>query len=330
MSRVDVEVVAVAPVATFEARFEAAAAARTKAQADSDSDSDSAGFDFVYVSQCTFLRQQVLAADVAAFAGRVCAATRPRASSPGAMVVVDGYHGFGALPTDLGVLRAQDKVYYVAGTLKHVAGGANAAFAVFPKAANVEPLLTGWLADPSVLALGSPGVEVASPVAYAPEASLAGGTPAFVPGLLGFVEVMRLWRDRGVTVEKVHAHVVRQQAALVEGLRRACAAAKPATKLDEGARVPVVPPSVPPSDSKRGVLLDGLDPARLCEAGKGQSHTLVFEQDSAARAKEVCEQLARSGIEVDARKNCVRVGFGYCHGPSEVDCILHAVQASIY
>ena len=43
---------------------------------------------------------------------------------------------------------------------------------------------------------------------YSPGFELAGATPAFVPAVLTFVEVMRRWADAGITVDAVHEHVV--------------------------------------------------------------------------------------------------------------------------
>ena len=37
---------------------------------------------------------------------------------------------------------------------------------------------------------------------------LQGGTPAFMPALLTFNHVMRAWHENGVTVERVHQHVM--------------------------------------------------------------------------------------------------------------------------
>ena len=51
-------------------------------------------------------------------------------------------------------------------------------------------------------------------IEYTPGAELAGATPAFVPALLVFNEVMRHWHDdpqAAVTVAAAHAHVVRGQ-----------------------------------------------------------------------------------------------------------------------
>lgn len=42
--------------------------------------------------------------------------------------------------------------------------GANCAFMTLPKRLGVRPLLTGWLADPSVLSPGSAGIQIGSEV----------------------------------------------------------------------------------------------------------------------------------------------------------------------
>ena len=45
-------------------------------------------------------------------------------------------------------------------------------------------------------------------IEYSPGGELAGATPAFVPAVLTFVEVMRQWQELGITVGSVHEHVV--------------------------------------------------------------------------------------------------------------------------
>ena len=76
------------------------------------------------------------------------------------LVVVDAYHGFAALPTDL----SEASCCYLGGLLKHAGCGANAAFVVTPPGLDLRPVLTGWLADPSVLAPGSAGILIGSEV----------------------------------------------------------------------------------------------------------------------------------------------------------------------
>ena len=53
------------------------------------------------------------------------------------------------------------------GFLKHVGAGANCAFMLAPQGTKLEPLMTGWLADPSVLQPGSTGVKFGSQVGMA-------------------------------------------------------------------------------------------------------------------------------------------------------------------
>ena len=56
--------------------------------------------------------------------------------------------------------------------LKHVGSGANCAFMVCPARLPLRPMLTGWLADPSVLAPESEGLCYGSEVGYCPGLSL--------------------------------------------------------------------------------------------------------------------------------------------------------------
>ena len=80
------------------------------------------------------------------------------------MFVVDGYHGFGAIPTDL--KSSFGDVFYVGGMLKHVGSGANCCFLIVPesKIDKLKPVFTGWIADPSVLAPESKGIQMGSEV----------------------------------------------------------------------------------------------------------------------------------------------------------------------
>lgn len=57
-----------------------------------------------------------------------------------------------------------------------------------------------------------------------------------------------------------------------------------------------------------------------------RSHTLVFAQPDAAVTKAVVEALAARGVQVDCRKNYLRIGFGANHGMDDVDALLTALQ----
>ena len=52
-------------------------------------------------------------------------------------------------------------------------------------------------------------------IEYSAGAELAGATPAFVPAVLTFVEVMRRWQEGGITVPAAHMHVVRLYCSIV-------------------------------------------------------------------------------------------------------------------
>jgi selenocysteine lyase/cysteine desulfurase len=194
------------PLATFPARCTAAAAQASAA---------GRPYGLLYTSQVTYLTQQTLLPDVPGFVTCLHAALAAAASSsssstgssttaagltaaaglPETVVVIDGYHGFGALPTDLASLAGS--CCYVAGMLKHMGCGANCAFMTLPAAWGLQPPLTGWLADPSVLGPGSAGVQLGSPVGYKPSLALQGGTPGFMLPLLMFNQLMAVWGRRG-------------------------------------------------------------------------------------------------------------------------------------
>ena len=139
-------------------------------------------------------------------------------------------------------------------------------------------------------------------VGYCPELALQGGTPSYLLPLLTFNHLMRLWREAGpgqpVTVAALHAHVVRLQQAFLERL--------------DAAGHPTV---------NTATLLPPQDPA--C-----RSHTLVFRQPDAAAAGAAVAALAAHGVQVDCRKEYLRVGWGANHSLPDVDALLAALQAA--
>lgn len=299
-SQIQIESVVIEPLATFPERFVAAAGV--------------SGFDFVYASQCVYSTQETIVPDVPTFitdlhASCVVAWATDR---PGAvfdaLICLDGYHGFGAIPTDLGQIDPAIPLCYISGMLKHVASGANCAFMVAPATVTLRPMLTGWLADPSVLAAESDGLKLGSEVGYCPGLSLMGGTPAFAPSLLTFNEVMRRWEERGIEVTRVHGHVMKLHDRFLAGL-------KVKQEADDSA----------PAEhgATAGIKLENLHSLLHRDS---RSHTLVFDQPTAADAKLVVENLRKvHSIEIDSRKTYVRVGFGFNHHPEEVDRLLRAI-----
>jgi selenocysteine lyase/cysteine desulfurase len=176
-----VERVAAEPFATFPERF-AAAAAR-------------GGHDLVYLSH-VFFNSGYVVPDLDALVAAV--------ADPEALVVIDGYHGFMALPTDLSGIEA--RAFYVAGGYKYAMAGEGACFAHCPSGYAERPRDTGWFAGFAQLSSGASGK-----VAYAPGGARFLGATLDPTGLYRLNAVQRWLDELGVTVADIHAHVRRLQ-----------------------------------------------------------------------------------------------------------------------
>jgi len=132
---VEVVVVPIEPLATFEERFLERAREGGGLER----------WDIIYVSQCVYSTQETIVQDLTGFNQSISALLK-ETDNEDCFFVIDGYHGFGAIPTDL---SSFENAFYVSGMLKHVGSGANACFLVIPrsKVDSVRPLFTGWLAD---------------------------------------------------------------------------------------------------------------------------------------------------------------------------------------
>jgi len=162
------------PFASFEDRF--AAAAREKE------------FDLVFVSQVFF--NSGFAADVR----RLVDAAGERA-----MVVIDGYHGFMARPTDLGDVA--ERAFYIAGGYKYAMAGEGACFMHCPPGWGLRPRDTGWYAAFGHLAHAQEGR-----VGYSSDGWRFMGATFDPSGLYRFNAVMRWLRQEGLSPAIMHAH----------------------------------------------------------------------------------------------------------------------------
>ena len=286
--RIEIEHVSIEPIETFESRFTA------KVKEGAGHGRQGAKWDMVYVSQCVYSTQETIVLDLDRFTKGVSGALEERDNKE-CFFVVDGYHGFGAIPTSL---QSFENVFYVSGMLKHVGSGANCAFLIVPEAKveMMKPVFTGWIADPSVLAPESKGIKMGSDVGYIPGFSLMGGTPAFMPSLLIFVEVMRRWKEMNISVIHAHRHVMELHKAFMKGIE-AMVARSGGTSCWSGMR-PMADEAI-------------------------RSHSITFVVDDAETAKKVVELMREIGdIEVDSRKMYVRFGFGFNHNIEDISKLL--------
>jgi kynureninase len=126
---VSVTRIATEPFDTFETRFAEAAA--------------KGGHDLAFFSQVFF---------DSGFAVRDLAGIVRAVPDRETFVVIDGYHGFMAVPTDLGAVAS--RAFYLAGGYKYAMAGEGACFLHCPPGYGARPPDTGWYAGFSALETG--------------------------------------------------------------------------------------------------------------------------------------------------------------------------------
>jgi selenocysteine lyase/cysteine desulfurase len=183
-----VDWLAVEPFDDFAERFAAAAAA--------------GGHDLVYLSQVFFNSGFALAN-----AGGLAAAV----PDPETFVVVDGYHAFLALPTDLAAVEA--RAFYLAGGYKYAMAGEGAAFLHAPPGHGERPRDTGWYAAFGALERGE-----GARVGYGADGSRFLGATFDPSGLYRLDAVLGWLAELGLDAAAIHAHAHRLQQIFVDGL----------------------------------------------------------------------------------------------------------------
>ena len=183
-----------------------------------------ADHDLVFVSQVFF--NSGFAADVRELT---------EAAGGRAMMVIDGYHGFMARPTDLAAIA--HRAFYLAGGYKYAMAGEGACFMHCPPGWGLRPQDTGWYA-----AFGDLSKAGGGGVAYSPDGWRFMGATFDPSGLYRFNAVMRWLKQEGITPAIVQAHAGALQQSF---LQRVAGSAM----LKSAALVP------PESETRRGNFL---------------------------------------------------------------------------
>ena len=129
----------------------------------------------------------------------------------GPWLVIDGYHGFMARPTDLSAVA--DRVFYTAGGYKYAMAGEGAAFMHVPPGFAPRPGITGWFAEFEDLAAA------AGMVGYAPDARRFLGATFDPSGLYRLGSVFEMLAAERLTTERISAHVAGLQEAFLVAVR---------------------------------------------------------------------------------------------------------------
>lgn len=185
--------------------------------ADRFAEAAQAGHDLIYLSS-VFYNSGFAVDDIGGIA----------AAAGGAMLVIDGYHGFMARPVDWSALAA--RAFFIAGGYKYAMAGEGTCFMHCPPGWGKRPRDTGWYAGFGNLSVAAPGQ-----VAYAADAGRFMGATFDASGLYRFNAVQAWLQRLGVTVDAIHNHA--------RALQRAFVANLPAGSLSEVQLV--VPPAQP-------------------------------------------------------------------------------------
>lgn len=259
--------VPVEPLAGFAERFAAAAGLED--------------YDLVYVSQ-VFYDSGFAVADLRALVDPVAASD--------AVVVIDGYHGFLAVPTDLAAIAG--RAFYLAGGYKYAMAGEGAVFLHAPPGICPRPRDTGWYAAFAALEDSAAGA-----VAYAEDGGRFLGATFDPVGLYRLRAVLDWLAETGIDVPTIHAHVQALQRRFVDGLAKLRLSALSPDHL-------VVPISV----VERG-------------------HFLTFRT---AEAPAIHRRLLAEKVITDYRGDRLRFGFGLYHDDEDIDRLCRILGSAVY
>ncbi|UZK70500.1 aminotransferase class V-fold PLP-dependent enzyme [Sphingomonas sp. S1-29] len=130
----------------------------------------------------------------------------------GPWLLIDGYHGFMAVDTDLSAIA--DRAFYTSGGYKYAMAGEGVGFLHAPAGFAPRPVATGWYGAFDDLALPP------EQVGYAPDARRFLGATFDPSGLYRFVAVRDMLAREGISTGVVSAHVAALRDRLIDSLGR--------------------------------------------------------------------------------------------------------------
>jgi len=188
--RVIADIISVHPAETFDARF-------MKAATHHD-------YDLIFTSHVFFNSGHI-------FGGISELAELSRPDGP--WVVIDGYHGFMAVPTDLSGVA--DKIFYLSGGYKYAMSGEGVCFMHAPQGYAPRPEITGWYA-----AFGDLVAPPRGGVGYTKDAGRFFGATFDPSGLYRFNAVRAMLTEQGLDTERISQFVGGLQSQLASSIRK--------------------------------------------------------------------------------------------------------------
>lgn len=256
---VQLDIIPTEPFDSFEQRF---------AQAASQHD-----YQLIFCSQ-VFFNSGFAISDLTTFVSQLSAVSE-------AMIAIDGYHGFMALPTDLSAIA--ERIFYLSGSYKYAGGGEGCCFMAVPLGSLERPLYTGWFAE-----FGTLAAEKSATVLYSEDGYRFAGATMDFSALYRLNAVLRLFKQQGISVGRIHQYVQKLQQVFLQKLN-----ALHHPRLHSG----------------------NLLAQDLTQHG----HFFTFRFGTPAEVAELAAQLKRGGIETDYRGDRLRFGFALYHNSAEYD-----------
>ena len=201
-------------------------------------------------------------------------------------MVIDGYHGFMATPTDLSGIH--DRVFYLAGGYKYAMAGEGACFLHAPDGYGPRPVVTGWFAEFGDLEGPIGGV------GYRTDGGRFWGATFDVSALYRFNAVQDMLIAEGITIGDLaeHSRQLQQQfQSAVEGF--------------EG-----------------GLMASGrwLNPV---VGDQARARFLALKHPEAATIR---DRLLEAGIVTDVRDDVIRFGFGPYQDKADVQRLIEVCR----
>lgn len=256
---VELIIVPTEPFASFTERFTTAVKAHQP--------------DMVFCSQ-VFFNSGYAIADLPAFVTGL-------ATVSDAMLVIDGYHGFMALPTDLAAIA--DRAFYLAGSYKYAQGGEGCCFMAVPAGSSQRPWFTGWFAE-----FGTLAAEKSALVLYSNDGNHFAGATMDYTALYRLHSVLLLFKQQGITVGRIHHYVQQLQQAFIAEVAR-----------------------------QQHSLLNAAN--LLLNDFEQHGHFFTYKLASTSEVAELAAFLKNNGVVTDYRGDRLRFGFGLYHIGADYD-----------
>lgn len=195
------------------------------------------------------------------------------------IIVMDGYHGFMAVPTNL--QAAQDRMFYVAGSYKYAQGGEGACFLYVPEwAQSLRPLNTGWFAGFADLADYRTDKKQ---VSYSNDGFRFAGATIDFTAIYRLIATLELFKKENIQVQDIHKFVQQNQKQFLNDI----------SQIDH-------------EIFQKYICQKNLLGTQL----ENHGHFLTFDLKDAKLTQEVSKQLASRKIITDSRGSRLRFGFG--------------------